>query len=200
MSGGHKCLLLGDRHLQNLPCDPVRPQPDWALALNNLLMGDGTERLVSECLEADRARNCTVRKSNSETHSGACCIWSMSAMTLLKILAAVEREGRLSARGVVRTSSPQKGSLWPWTHPHVPVSSGLSCLRKGFKLLWGGSQILKEALKWGTRIQQPACVCKTLSRPCSLVSFENLREGEEKKSFGYVWNVEIICTSWGVGG
>lgn len=30
----------------------------------------------------------------------------------------------------------------------------------------------------------------------SLVLFENLTEGG-KKSFRYVWNVKIICTSWG---
>lgn len=90
-SGGHKCLLLGDRHLQNLLPGPVRPWPDWALLLLSLRLGAGTEQFGCECLEAGRAQNCTVRKSNSETHCGPCLIWSMRSTTLPRTFAKVER-------------------------------------------------------------------------------------------------------------
>lgn len=38
-----------------------------------------------------RAQNCTVRKSNSETHYGPCFIWSVRSTTLPKTFAKVER-------------------------------------------------------------------------------------------------------------
>lgn len=143
------------------PAEPT-PRPcealTWlSLGLLSLRSGAGAEQFGCECLEAGRAQNCTVRKSNSETHYGPCFIWSVRSTTLPKTFAKVERRQVpcLSCQRVYwgqRQHHTRKEACGPsGSHRYLLACSVLS--KERFWNTVGRPSILKEALQWGLRIQ-----------------------------------------------
>lgn len=124
-------------------------QPALSVALPSLLSGSGTEPLVSEYLEADRAQAGPVRKSNTDSLGSATFKSSRLGLSganrgaaLPKTLANMERRRQAQLpvlpEGVVKAGTPphKRRHPWPFRQPQVPDDSALSHLRQGFKLLW----------------------------------------------------------------